>query len=679
MKKVLIFAGTTEGRKLSEALAEAEIAHTVCVATAYGEIVLTSHALVRVRRGRMQRQEIEDFLKTEQFEAVIDATHPFATEITANLKAAVAERKKTGADIVYLRLKREGRARQEDGVTYFETNEACAAALEHTEGNILLTTGSKELGAYCQIESIRNRLYVRVLPSVESLSLCEAQGIYGKQILAMQGPFSAQMNEAIIQQYHISCLVTKESGLSGGYPEKLEAAAKMGVQVFVLGCPEEDGGYSFYEVCRKLEGLYAKKIQAARRLEIVLAGVGMGYENCLTKEAERVIKEADILLGAERFLEIIPTKAEKYPYYQSQQILPCLQEIQERNRDMEPKKIGILFSGDSGFYSGCQTLYPALQKAILENKLAASLHVLPGISSVAYLAACVGESYQDSAIYSMHGKKLCNLGRRIAISPKTFLLTSGVGDINRLGRLLLEENLTECEIIIGYQLSYENQRIENYTPAECCALQEEGLYTCLIKNPHALPKRLTHGVADTQFIRDKVPMTKEEVREVSLCKLRLYDKAVVYDIGSGTGSMAVEIAALSDDIKVYAIERKKEALSLLGKNKDKFHLENLILVEKTAPEGLSDLPVATHAFIGGSGGRLKEILGTLQQINPRMRVVINAVSLETICELKEILTAAGITDKELIQLQVNKVKEAGNYHLLQSETPVWICAFNFSK
>ncbi|MCM1087333.1 MAG: precorrin-6A reductase [Muribaculaceae bacterium] len=678
MKKLLIFAGTTEGRQLSEALVRAEIAHTVCVATAYGEIVLEPHALVTVRRGRMQRQEIEEFLKTEQFEAVIDATHPFATEITANIKAAIAERKKACADIVYLRLKREGRARQED-VTYFETKEACAAALEHTEGNILLTTGSKELGAYCQIESVRNRLYVRVLPSMESISLCEAQGIYGKHILAMQGPFSAEMNEAILRQYHISCLVTKESGLSGGYPEKVAAAAKMGVQVFVLGCPKEDEGYSFYEICRKLEGLCAKKIRAAGRLEIVLAGVGMGHENCLTKEAERAIKEADILMGAERLLETIPTAAEKYPYYQIHQIIPCLQEIQERNRGVSPKKIGILFSGDSGFYSGCQTLYPALQKEILEKRLAASLHVLPGISSVAYLAACIGESYQDSAIYSIHGKKLCNLARRIAVSPKTFLLTSGVGDINRLGRLLLEENLTECKIIIGYQLSYENQRIENYTPAECCTLQEEGLYTCLVKNPHALSKRLTHGMADTQFIRDKVPMTKEEVREVSLCKLRLWDKAVVYDIGSGTGSMAVEIAALSDDISVYAIDAKKEALSLLEKNRDRFHLENLIPVEKTAPEGLSDLPAATHAFIGGSGGRLKEILETLQQINPRMRVVINAVSLETICELKEILTADRITDEELIQLQVNKVKEAGNYHLLQSENPVWICSFNFSK
>ena len=206
----------------------------------------------------------------------------------------------------------------------------------------------------------------------------------------------------------------------------------------------------------------------------------------------------------------------------------------------------------------------------------------------------------------------------------------------------------------------------------------EGLYTCFVRNPYAIQRRLTHGIADGQFIRDRVPMTKEEIREISICKLRLEDGAVVYDIGSGTGSVAMEIAGISDNIQVYAVEQNPEAVSLIEKNKKKFGLQNVTVIEARAPEGLDGLPMAARAFIGGSGGRLKEILASLRQINPNMRVVINAVSMETICEMREILSMNDmIKEEEVVQIQVSRVKKAGSHHLMQSENPVWICAFEF--
>ena len=675
MKEILIFAGTTEGRKLSEYLAEEEIEHTICVATEYGEIVLKQHPFVKVRQGRMDQKEIEQFLSSGRFGAVVDATHPFAVDITRNIQAALEEIRTSEICVPYLRLKRDGIASREDGIAYFETNEACVKALESTEGNILLTTGSKELSRYCISNEIKRRLYVRVLPSTESLSLCTEQGICGKQIIAMQGPFTVEMNEAVIRQYKISCLVTKQSGVTGGYPEKLEAARRTGTQVFVIGCPAGDTGYSFSEICGKLEEMRGKRFRINGQMEIILAGIGMGHKDCLTREVEEAINGADILLGAERMLEGLCPKLEKRPFYQAKQIIPYLQ---EKNLFTENKKVVILFSGDSGFYSGCQCLYAALEKEIREGRLNASLRILPGVSSVAYLASCIGESYQDTPIYSTHGKKLCNLTRRIKNSPKTFILTSGVEDVNRLGRLLAENDMSECEITTGYQLSYEGQRIEKHTPSECCELKEEGLYTCFVKNPHAIKRKLTHGIVDGEFIRDRVPMTKEEVREVSICKLRLREEAVVYDIGSGTGSIAVEIAGLSDHIQVYAVEQKREAAVLIEKNKKKFGLQNITVVEAKAPEGLSGLPVATHAFIGGSGGRLKEILAALKRINPKMRIVITAVSMETICEMREILSDGTVKEEEVVQIQVSRAVKTGNHHLLRSENPVWICAFHFA-
>ncbi|MBD5445426.1 MAG: precorrin-6y C5,15-methyltransferase (decarboxylating) subunit CbiE, partial [Lachnospiraceae bacterium] len=473
-----------------------------------------------------------------------------------------------------------------------------------------------------------------------------------------------------------SCLVTKESGASGGYPEKLEAAKRTGTKVFVIGRPEDGEGYSYAEICDRIEEIYGKRFRRENKMDIILVGIGMGAEDCLTKEVERAISEADILLGAERMLENFSPKLEKQPFYQAEQIIPYLQ---EKNLFMENKKVVILFSGDSGFYSGCRSIYAALEKEIRKGSLKASLRILPGISSVAYLASCIGESYHDADVYSIHGKRIGSLVQRIKNHHKTFLLTSGVKDVNWLGELLKEADMPECEIITGYQLSYEEQRIEKHTPSECCELDEDGLYTCMVRNPYAVKRKLTHGIADKEFIRDRVPMTKEEVREVGICKLKLHEGAIVYDIGSGTGSIAVEIAGLSENIQVYAVEQKQEAVSLIEKNKKKFGMDNVTVIKAKAPEGLSELPRATHAFIGGSSGRLKKILNTLRHINPNMRIVVTAVSMETICEMKEILSMDGmIKDKEVVQLQVSRAEKTGSHHLMKSENPVWIFAFNLT-
>ena len=565
MKEILIFAGTTEGRKLSECLSKADILHTVCVATEYGEIVLTENACAHVHRGRMDVEEMSAFISDGQFSAVVDATHPYAQVVTENIRNAMK-----GMDIPYIRLKRETDDSYDyDKIRSFECNEDCAEALLQINGNILLTTGSKELSVYCGYESLKDRLYVRVLPGLESLSLCNENGIMGKHILALQGPFTVDMNEAMLRQYDISCLVTKKSGRAGGYIEKLEAAKRLDIPVYVVeranveknasntgntnGGDNRGKAYSFRETCELLSNICHKKIIPQNKLNITLAGVGMGSQASLTKEVEQAIKEADIILGAKRMIDTYEPRLEKKPYYMAGDIIPYLKKLQGNDTFYEDKNVVILFSGDSGFYSGCQSLYRSLRAETESGALDADISIMPGISSIAYLAACTGESYQDAEICSIHGRKQANVADIIRHNSKTFMLMSGVNDINSLGRLLLDAGLNQCIVIAGYELSYENQEIMALTPIECVKLKKEGLYTCLIKNPNAGDRRLTHGKADSEFIRDKVPMTKEEVREVSICKLRLTDKSLVYDIGSGTGSIAMEMAGLSPDLKVYAI------------------------------------------------------------------------------------------------------------------------------
>ena len=226
---ILIFGGTTEGREISHLLAERGAQVLVCVATEYGREEQGKAPGITVLTGRKDRTAILSLL--EGADLCIDATHPYAENISRTLRDAC-----DAAGVPLRRLRRRESAA--DGIQVADAP-AAAALLAQERGNILLTTGSKELGAFSAIEP--QRLYPRVLPSHESLSACEAAGIPHRNILAMQGPFSQELNEALIRQYHIAWVVTKDGGAAGGFPEKARAAETTGAELIVLCRPEDQG------------------------------------------------------------------------------------------------------------------------------------------------------------------------------------------------------------------------------------------------------------------------------------------------------------------------------------------------------------------------------------------------------------------------------------------------------
>ncbi len=692
MKEILIFAGTTEGRRLAELLVVSQIPCKVCVATEYGAQMLEEQEGLEILQGRLEEEDMEELFAQNDFLAVVDATHPFATEVSKNIKESSGNKR-----LPYLRLKRRtgdldtGISPENTGGRFFKDSEACAKALEKTKGNIFLTTGSKELSAFCKKPSVRERLFVRVLPGVESIEKCREQGLSGKQILALQGPFSEDFNRACLKEYEIRHLVTKETGATGGYPQKAGAAIKEGVALYIIGNPEKGRGLCLEQVCRELETITGKKIQGKSKMRISLIGTGMGKEQGLTKEAEEALQAADYVFGAKRLLSLARDGQISYPYYLAEDILPvlkeCLEKTEETGKEAEEIEVGILFSGDSGFFSGCEKMYKELcywREKLEKEAIAIEISIYPGISSLSYFAAACGESWQNAKILSIHGRSQDNSFRSqvmeaVKTTKKTFLLLSGLEDLKKIGNLLVQGGLEHCKVLAGYQLSYEDEEIMHLTPKQCEGLEKEGLYVCLIKNEAPRRKRLTHGRKDTDFLRDKIPMTKEEVRETAICKLQLQEGAIVYDIGSGTGSIAVEIAECSGSVRVFAIEQKEDAAELIRKNREKFHLENIEVIQAKAPEGMENLPVPTHAFIGGSSGNLQFILEALYEKNPVMRVVLTAISLETISEINSILKAFPVEDDEVVQIQVSRGKKAGDYHLMQAENPVYICSFRFEE
>ncbi|MBR1930129.1 MAG: precorrin-6A reductase [Lachnospiraceae bacterium] len=679
-KKVLIYSGTTEGRILAKVLAEAKVFSVVCVATDYGEDVMEPCVYTRIQVGRQSPEDMRRLLGEEPFAAVVDATHPYAVAVTAQIKESL-----DGSGIPYFRLQRRTQGAPQDmeqegqNIRYFSSAQECAGALADIEGNILLTTGSKELGIYAADAEVAARMFVRVLPGTESLALCERAGLKGRQIIAMQGPFSKEMNLALLHQYQISCMVTKESGRVGGLEEKLEAAKEAGVLTCLIGNPEKEKGNSLWEVLQALSELLDTRLDLPER-KISLVGMGMGNMNTLTKEAEQTLQRARYLFGAGRLLEPFSGHKHTMPFYQAKDILPCLKALEEQDDGVGG--VAILFSGDTGYYSGAGTLYRELRRQGYQD-----VTILPGISTVSCLSARTGIPWQDARLVSLHGKKdgawEAVAADAVRHEGKSMFLLSGKEQVRQLCELLEKQELGAVWLYVAYQLSYSDERVARCTPRqwlkEAEAWQEEGLYAVLALNARAESKKLNCGCADAEFIRDKVPMTKEEIRSVAIAKLRLTEPAVVYDIGSGTGSIATEIAALSPHVQVFALECKEEACELIVANARKFHRENLTVVYGMAPESMGELPSPTHAFIGGSKGKLGGILQQLYEKNPTMRVVITAISLETIAELTEHSWGLPLTEWEMVQVQVGRAQKLGNYQLLQGQNPVMICSFRFGE
>ena len=659
MEQVLIFAGTTEGRRLAECLSQAEIPSLVCVATEYGETLLPRGQFVHHHAGRLSEPEMEALMKEQSFHAVIDATHPYAVEVSANIRKAAAQ-----AGLSYRRLLREQeQVELSEDTVFVDSVKEAVSYLKHTTGNILASTGSKELSAYTELPDYQKRVFARVLSTEESVRIGTGLGFEGRNLICMQGPFSEEMNTATMKQFGISWLVTKASGKAGGYGDKIRAAKRAGARVLVVGRPAEAEGQSFSAVLSELLTEAGKELP--RIIELV--SIGTGSKALMTGEADQAFRECDAVIGAGRMVEALASYGKpSFASYKNQEILDWILE------NPQYRRIAVAFSGDLGFYSGAKTLLPLLKE---QNW---TVHCLPGISSLIYLADRLGISWDDAKLMSIHGRRE-NLIRAVREQKKVLTLLGGTGSMAELCRELQEYGLEKVRLTVGENLSYEDERILSGTAKELEDKDFSPLAVLLLENPDGGQEIVTHGIPDEAFLRDQVPMTKFEVRSVSLSRLELKRDSVVYDVGAGTGSVSVEAARQAADGMVYAIERKPEATALIEKNKRKFGVSNLEVIAGLAPEAMEELPVPTHVFIGGSAGNLREILALVFRKNPAARVVINAIALETVAETMMLVKELPITDLSVSQVMAARGKQLGSYEMMMGMNPVYIISFTGSE
>lgn len=245
MHSVVVFGGTTEGRKLCEACASAAIPIVYCVATADGARAVAALPYVEVRVGRLEAGEMVALLELQKPALVVDATHPYALEVSRNIEVACRD-----AGISMLRVTRDNI--EEQDCVYFHSMDDMLAWIAQEQGNVFVTMGSSVARAFTRLPDYQNRVWMRILPSMDSLRICLDLGYPPERLICMQGPFSETLNRAMLQAANAGILVTKASGAAGGFPEKVRAAQSLGIITAVWTKPKEPGGVSLEEACKRM-------------------------------------------------------------------------------------------------------------------------------------------------------------------------------------------------------------------------------------------------------------------------------------------------------------------------------------------------------------------------------------------------------------------------------------------
>lgn len=396
------------------------------------------------------------------------------------------------------------------------------------------------------------------------------------------------------------------------------------------------------------------------QLKVNIIGIGPGNPDLLTGAARQAIAASNILIGDKRMLSAF--KEEGKIYYDTIKT-SAIAEIAAA-ADPERDVLAVLVSGDVGFFSLAKTISGKLPNCECVRYC--------GISSLVYFAAKLQLAWDDAKIVSMHGRTQ-NLVAAVAQNKKVFSLTGGDNSAQALCALLCEHGLGQVQVYVGENLSYPEEKITSGTAEEISAREFPSLSVMMILNEDAHTYTpVVHGLADDMFLRSKVPMTKQEVRSVSMSKLMPKATDVIYDIGAGTGSCSVELALLAREGKVWAFERNPVAVELLGKNKALFGLENLEIVAGEALENIQSMPAPDCVFVGGSGGDLCAMLDVIYAKNSSCRIVINAITVETLAEVAAYYKEHPAYTLEIVNVFVARGKQLGNYNLMMAQNPVYV-------
>lgn len=393
-------------------------------------------------------------------------------------------------------------------------------------------------------------------------------------------------------------------------------------------------------------------------MNVTLIGMGSGQPENLTLQGLAALRQADLILGARRLLAVLPAGCteNRAAAYRPDEVAELLQTSGAENAVL-------VYSGDTGFYSGASSMMEKLEA------LGVRARVLPGLSSIQLLAAALGRPWQGWNLVSAHGRT-CDPVAECMQGRPTFFLTGGSEDPATLCAQLAAEGFGDVQGVVGQCLGTPEEKLFRGSVKELAAGRFNSLSVLLVDAAEVLPRRAP-GLPDEAFERGDVPMTKQEVRAAVLAKLAVRPEDILWDVGAGTGSVSVELALAAPRGRVYAVECRPEGCALIKANREKFRTRNLVLVEGLAPDALSDLPAPDAVFIGGSKGSLAAIVDAALDKNPDARICVSAIALETLSAAVAALTAKGRT-VQVSQIAVSRAKAVGGLHLMMAQNPIYL-------
>ena len=393
-------------------------------------------------------------------------------------------------------------------------------------------------------------------------------------------------------------------------------------------------------------------------MNVTLIGMGSGQPENLTLQGLAALRQADLILGARRLLAVLPAGCteNRAAAYRPDEVAELLQTSGAENAVL-------VYSGDTGFYSGASSMMEKLEA------LGVRARVLPGLSSIQLLAAALGRPWQGWNLVSAHGR-ICDPVAECMQGRPTFFLTGGSEDPATLCAQLAAEGFGDVQAVVGQCLGTPEEKLFRGSVKELAAGRFNSLSVLLVEAAEVLPRRAP-GLPDEAFERGDVPMTKQEVRAAVLAKLAVRPEDILWDVGAGTGSVSVELALAAPRGRVYAVECRPEGCALIKANREKFRTRNLVLVEGLAPAALSDLPAPDAVFIGGSKGNLAAIVDAALDKNPDARICVSAIALETLSAAVAALTAKGRT-VQVSQIAVSRAKAVGGLHLMMAQNPIYL-------
>ena len=383
----------------------------------------------------------------------------------------------------------------------------------------------------------------------------------------------------------------------------------------------------------------------------------------LTSRQRSTIEAADILVGGKRLIDHFGHLA-----CQRRTIDKDLKGLGDFLQEKMPDHtIVVLTSGDPLFFG---------IGAFLVCRLGAEqVHIMPNVSAVDAGFARLGEPWQEVRVVSLHGRNHTGeLLRRLAGGDTVAVYTDPTHGPAWLADILLENAFADVNMCVLERLGMQDEKITRIMPAEARAMTFSDLNLVVLKpDPvRQTTPALFPGMPDHRFAHEKGMITKAEVRAVSLSRLRLFDRAIFWDLGAGSGSVSIEAGQLVTRGEIYTVEQKAERIRHIHTNRLRFGIGNMQVIHARLPDGIADLPDPDRVFIGGGGKTLADLIRmAANRLKPAGIIVINTVLIDNLAAATHILEDLDF-DMDMVQIQVSRATAMPFSHRLQAANPVWI-------